>query len=311
MLTVPPRAVLPFALGRAFACRAGRGWVYAKVNGAEIYFDVEGSGLVPDGEVMKEKEVAFVLHGGPAMDHTYYKPHLSPLANDMQLIYVDHRNTGRSGRMPVESCTIEQMADDVEAVREYLGLGKVHVIGNSFGGMWALTYALRHPDALDKLVLITTSPSYDFYEGAKAEVARKGTPEQIAAVPRLFEGEIDNDDEFGTWWKLMSPLYYHRWDDAYGKGEGRSRPNAELMGHLWRNVMPHYDVKDRLADITVPTLVMGGRHDWVTPFVESEKIAAGIPGSELVIFEESGHLPFIEEQDRFMAVVRQFLGFAG
>lgn len=283
--------------------------MYAKVNGAEIFFDVEGSGLVPNGEVMKEKDVAFVLHGGPAMDHTYYKPYLTPLSDDMQLIYVDHRNTGRSKGVPVETCTIEQMADDVEALREYLGLGKVHVIGNSFGGMWALTYALRHQDALDKLVLITTSPSYGFYEGAKAEAARKGTPEQVAAVPRLFEGEIDNAEELGQWWKVMNPLYYYRWDDKYWEGKDRSRPNAELMSYLWREVMPHYNVQDRLSEITVPTLVLGGRHDWVTPYVESEKIASGISGSELVIFEESGHLPFVEEQDRFMAVVRKFLGY--
>lgn len=184
----------------------------ATVNGAEIYFDVEGSGLVPDGERMKEKDVCFVLHGGPAMDHTYFKPYLSPLAGEMQLIYVDHRNSGRSGRMPVESCTIEQMADDVEALRQYLGLGTVHMMGNSFGGMWALTYALRHPSSLEKLILITTSASYGFYEAARAEVARKGTPEQIAAVPKLFEGEIDSDDALGPWWVLMNPLYYHRWD---------------------------------------------------------------------------------------------------
>jgi proline iminopeptidase len=282
--------------------------VYAKVNGTELYFDVEGSALVPDGVRMREKPISFVLHGGPAMDHTYFKPHLSPLAEDMQLIYVDHRNTGRSARIPVESCTIEQMADDVEALREYLGLGKVNVIGNSFGGMWALTYALRHQDAINKLILITTSPSYDFYEAAKAEAARKGSPEQIAAVPEIFEGRIDRDEQLGPWWEVMNPLYYYRWDEKYGEGKERSRSNAALMAHMWQNVMPSYDVKPRLGEITVPTLVIGGRHDWVTPYPQSEIIAAGIPGSELVIFEESGHLPFVEEPDRFMQVVRGFLG---
>jgi proline iminopeptidase len=282
--------------------------VYAKVNGTELFFDVEGSALVADGEQMREKDVCFVLHGGPAMDHTYFKPHLSPLAADLQLIYVDHRNTGRSARIPVDSCTIEQMADDVEALRRYLGLGKVHVMGNSFGGMWALTYALRHQENIDKLILITTSPSYDFYEEAKTEAARKGSPEQIAAVPELFEGRIDMDEQFGTWWEVMNPLYYHRWDEKYAEGKERSRPNAALMAHMWQNVMPSYDVKPRLGEIGVPTLVIGGRHDWVTPYGQSEIIAAGIPGSKLVIFEESGHLPFVEEPDRFMHVVRSFLG---
>jgi pimeloyl-ACP methyl ester carboxylesterase len=76
-----------------------------------------------------------------------------------------------------------------------------------------------------------------------------------------------------------------------------------------RDVIPAYDVRPRLAEITTPTLVLGGRHDWVTPYGESEIIAAGIPNSELVIFEESGHLPFVEEPDRFMQVVRRFMGF--
>jgi len=283
--------------------------VYAKVNGVEIYFDIEGSGLVPEGPTMKEKEVCFVLHGGPGMDHSYFKPHLSPLADDMQLIYVDHRNTGRSARVPLETCTIEQMADDVEALRQYLGLGKVNVMGNSFGGFWALTYALRHQDAINKLVLITTSPSYAFYEAAKVEAARKGTPEQIAAVPDVFEGKITSDDDFTKWWDIMAPLYYHRWDENLREGFKRGTSNAECASYMFRDVIPSYDVRSRLAEITVPTLVLGGRHDWVTPVGESETIAAGIPGSELVIFEESGHLPFVEEQDRFMDVVRRFMGF--
>lgn len=282
----------------------------AKINGAEIFFDIEGSGLVTDGEVMRQKDVCFVLHGGPAMDHTYFKPHLSPLAEDMQLIYVDHRNTGRSGRMAVESCTIEQMADDIEGLRQYLGLGKVHVLGNSFGGMWAMTYALRHPDSLEKLILVTTSPSYGFYEAAKAEAARKGTPEQIAAIPDLFEGVIDNDADLEKWWKTVNPLYFYAWDDKYWEGAGRGRHNAELMSHMWHNVMPSFDVRARLAEITAPTLVIGARHDWVTPHPESEQIAAGIPNSTLVMFEKSGHMPFVEEQDRFTTVVRDFLGYS-
>lgn len=282
----------------------------AKVNGAEIFFDIEGAGLVPDGEVMKQRDVCFVLHGGPCMDHTYFKPYLSPLAEDMQLIYVDHRGTGRSNHdVDYSTCTIEQMADDVEALRQYLGLDKVHVMGNSFGGMWAQMYALRHPESVDKLILITTSPSYGFYERAKAAAAEKGTPEQVAAVPELFEGNVATDEQLGPWWKLMNPLYYHKWDDKYAAGMERGKPNAPLMSYMWKNIMPSYDVREQLRDLKVPTLVLGGRHDWVTPYPESELIASLIPNSELVIFEESGHLPFVEEQDRFMSIVRNFLGY--
>jgi proline iminopeptidase len=157
------------------------------------------------------------------------------------------------------------MADDVEALRQYLGLGKVNVMGNSFGGFWALTYALRHQDAINKLILITTSPSYAFYEAEKVEAARKGTPEQIAAVPDVFEGKITSDDDFTKWWDIVAPLYYHRWDENLREGFKRGTSNAECASYMFRDVIPSYDVRSRLAEITVPTLVLGGRHDWVTP----------------------------------------------
>ena len=92
----------------------------ATINGIELFFDVAGMGFVPSGLTMEEREVCFVLHGGPGLDHSYFKPWLSPLAESMQLIYVDHRGTGRSSRPPLETCTIEQMADDLESVCEVM-----------------------------------------------------------------------------------------------------------------------------------------------------------------------------------------------
>jgi proline iminopeptidase len=286
------------------------GQVRIAVNDVELFFDVEGPGYVPDGPDLREREVCLVLHGGPGMDHTYYRPWLSPLAEDMQLVYIDHRGTGRSGRpVPLESCTIEQMADDVEALRQALGLGKVNVLGNSFGGFWALTYALRYPDSLKKWVLVTTSPSHEFYEAAKAEAAKKGSPEQIAEVPRVFEGQEMTDEQFEHWWNVMAPLYYRRWDDAYLEAAKRGRPNKDIVTYMFKNVIPHYDVRERLKEIAAPTLVIGGRHDWVTPVSQSELLAAGIPDNRLVIFEESGHMPFVEEQAGFVELVRDFMGF--
>ncbi|MFM9107928.1 MAG: alpha/beta fold hydrolase, partial [Chloroflexota bacterium] len=204
---------------------------------------------------------------------------------------------------------IEQMADDVEALRMALGLGNVNVLGNSFGGFWALTYALRYPESLKKLILITTSPSHEFYEAAKVEAAKKGTPEQIAEIPRVFEGHDMTEAEFEHWWQVMAPLYYHRWDESYREAGKRGRPNKEIVSYMFRNVLPSYDVRGGLASIAAPTLVIGGRHDWVTPVSQSELIAAAIPGSRLEIFEHSGHSPFVEEQAGFVELVRDFMGF--
>ncbi|MCO5223267.1 MAG: alpha/beta hydrolase [Thermomicrobiales bacterium] len=280
----------------------------AQVNGAQIYFDVEGMGLAPVGVDMVEKPVAFVLHGGPGMDHSYFKPWLSPLAEDFQLVYIDHRGTGRSERVALETCTIEQMADDIEELRKLLGLGKITVIGNSFGGMWAQVHALRYPDSVDRLVLVTTSPSHAFWEAASAQLETRATPEQKRVGPTLFEGKVTDEDEFIAWWEVMIPLYFHRWnkerEDALVK---RGKDNPLVAAYMFEKIIPHYDVRAGLPSLSVPTLVCSGRHDWVTPVSECEAIVELIPGSELVMFEESGHMPFIEEQDKFVDVVRDFL----
>ncbi|HEX5498904.1 MAG TPA: alpha/beta hydrolase [Thermomicrobiales bacterium] len=280
----------------------------ATVNGIKLFFDVEGMGLAPSGPGMIAKESCFVLHGGPGMDHSYFKPWLSPLAETMQLIYVDHRGTGRSERVPLESCTIEQMADDLEALRELLGLERVNVLGNSFGGFWALTYALRYPDSVARLILVTTSPSYAFWEAAQAEADRKATPQQKAVMPDVFEGRIESEDEFRGWWEIMMPLYFYKWDDTIG-GEmiARGVDSPQVASYMFREIIPHYDVRPRLGEISAPTLIAAGRHDWVTPVGESEAMARGIPNSEYVVFEKSGHMPFIEEQERFNDLVKRFV----
>ncbi len=280
----------------------------AHVNGANVFFDVEGMGLAPSGTGMIAKEACFVLHGGPGMDHSYFKPWLSPLADTMQLIYVDHRGTGRSERVPLETCTIEQMADDIEELRKLLGLGRVSVLANSFGGFWALTYALRHPDSVSRMILVTTSPSHEFYQAAEKELERKATPDQKAVAPAVFEGKIESEEEFRRWWDIMMPLYFAHWEEQRGREMiERGVDNPHVASYMFRHEIPKYDVRPRLGEITAPTLVVAGRHDWVTPVGESELIANGISGSELIVFEESGHMPFIEEQDGFIDAVKRFV----
>ena len=118
--------------------------MYAKVNGTRIFFDVAGKQFVPDGPVMREKPVCLVLHGGPGSDHSHFLPGILPLAEHMQLIFLDHRNSGRSEWGPIETSSMKQNSEDAEAVRQYLGLDKIYVLGQSYGGMVAQQYALDH-----------------------------------------------------------------------------------------------------------------------------------------------------------------------
>jgi len=282
--------------------------VKARVNGAEIYFDIEGTGLAPVGPDMVEKPACFVLHGGPGLDHSYFKPWLTPLADVMQLVYVDHRGTGRSERVALETCTIEQMADDLEALRQLLGLGKVILLGNSFGGFVAQAFAIRHPESTAKLILVTTSDSHEFYAAATEQLNKRGTAEQIATAPALFDGTVTTEESFSRWWDVMMPLYFANWDEARGHDMvARIIGNPHVAAYMFANIIPQFDVRAGLPTLTIPTLVVSGRQDWVTPVGESEKIARAIPGAELVIFDRSGHMPFIEEQEGFVAAVKQFL----
>jgi proline iminopeptidase len=281
----------------------------AKVNGTELFFDVEGSCLVPDGTTMREQMVCLVLHGGPGMDHTYFRPWLSPLADRMQLIYVDHRGNGRSARLPNEEYTIEHMADDLEQLRLYLGLEQPIVMGNSFGGMLAQVYAARYPGRYARLVLISTTPSHEFFVEATAIAEQRATAEQKQVMPTIFEGKVRTEEEYKHWWEIMLPLYFHRYDPTIGDEMlGRTIGNPEIARYMFEHQIPHYDVRPLLGAITAPTLIVAGRHDWITPPSQAEEIHRLIPGSEYVLFEDSGHMPFIEEQQGFLAVVRRFLG---
>src|ERR1700751_5657127 len=125
--------------------------MHVLVNGVRLFFDVEGSKLVPNGPAMKEKPTLILLHGGPGFDHSIYKPAYSALAGDAQIIYLDHRGNGRSEDGPRESWTLAQWGDDVRAFCDVLGIANPVVLGASFCGMVALAYATRHPDHPSKL----------------------------------------------------------------------------------------------------------------------------------------------------------------
>ena len=280
----------------------------AFVNRAEIFFDVEGSGLKVTADSLVEKPVCVILHGGPAADHSSYRPWLSPLAELLQLVYVDHRGTGRSAEVPLETCTIEKIADDIEELRRYLGIKTWIVMGSSFGGMWALTYAVQYPNTLSHLILIDTAPSYDFRKEAEEHAQKYGTPEQKTVYKKVFEGKVSTKEEYLKWSEIMLPLYFRKYDSKIGRAMlSRMRGSPKLSQYMWKNVMPNYDIRPRLKEITIPTLILAGKYDWVTPVSQSKILASNIPNSKLVTFENSGHHPFIEEQQLFIKTVLDFL----
>jgi proline iminopeptidase len=282
----------------------------ARVRDTEIFFDVEGASLAPDGPRMVERPVAFLLHGGPGGDHTGFKPAFSPLAERMQLIYVDHRGQGRSARGPKVTYTLDNNVDDLEALRQYLGLEKVIVIGVSYGGMVALTYASRYPDSVSHLIAIVTSPSHRFLERAQQILAERGTDAQRAMGDILWAGAFESEEQLRDYYEVMGPLYSLRFDANEARiRRQRGILSVDAINEGFGGFLRTYDITADLPKITAPTLVVAGRHDWICPPDLSEEIASKIPNADLRIFENSSHSVAADEHDALMDVIKGFVTY--
>ncbi len=281
--------------------------MYAEVNGTRIFFDVEGVGWRKDGAKLVEKPVCFVLHGGPGGTHLGFKPHFSQLAEAAQVIYIDNRGSGLSNRGPQETYSLENNVEDIEALRKYLGLNKIYILGHSYGGMTALSYGLKYQGNLNGLLLLTTSASSRFLEKAKAFIEEKGNDDQKRMADVLWGGAFQSLEQLSEYYQVMAPLYSQKAKASQAQTPPLGHRSYEALNEGFGHFLRTYDVVDQLPTIQIPTLVMAGRHDWITPVSESEQIAECIPNSTLKIFEESSHSVPTDEPELFFETVIDFI----
>ncbi len=280
----------------------------AKIRDTEIYFDVEGSGLVVDGHRIREKPVAFVIHGGPGADHTSYKPTLSPLSHKMQIVYFDHRGQGRSARGPKETYTLENNVEDMEALRQYLGLDKIVVLGSSYGGMVALSYAVCYPQNVSHLIVIATVADSRFLTRAQEILAERGTEEQKSIAQRLWNGTFESEEQLREYFQVMRSMYSVTYNPlSRQEAWDRAILSPDAINVAFGGFLRSYNILDQLHKIISPTLVIAGRHDWICPPEFSEEIAREIPNADLRIFENSGHLIRADEPEALLDAIAGFL----
>lgn len=206
-----------------------------------------------------------------------------------------------------EECQIVCTAEAGGAVRAALGVETIALLGSSYGGFLCLTYALAHPDRVTGLILVDTAASYGFRAESLAVAQRRGTPAMLAALNQLWEDGLADNDAFQTAWRAIVPLYFHR----LGGGEITNLADRSSYSLATRRrILPalrHYDLRHRLREIDAPALVVAGRYDWITAVSQAEELARGLPHARLAVFEQSGHYPFIEETERFLATARAWL----
>ncbi len=273
--------------------------MFVEINGNKLNVELLGPERAP---------LIIVHHGAPGLGSmSEPKASFGPLADEYRILVFDARGSGQSeGNEPY---THEQWVADVDKLREWAGADRFIMAGGSYGGFISMEYAVRYPDRLLAMVLRDTSPDNSNEELARSNaLANARVQLDLSKFERIMDGTVRDDDDLRECWAEILPLYDHVYDPAAVARKVEATP-YRYRTHNWAftHNMPAYDLTEQLPTVTCPTLVTVGRHDWITPVTCSERIAGLIPGAELVVFEESGHSPQIEEADRFQAVVRAFL----
>jgi proline iminopeptidase len=289
---------------------------FVNANGVMIYYKIIGEG-----------PPLVILHGGPGASHDYFLPALLPLAEKNRMVFIDERGSGRSGKIEDPSgYTLENMAADVEAVRSSLRLGRINLMGHSFGGVLAQAYALRFPENLSRLILCST-----FHSTRKMnDVFRKMVGDMTPVLRRRIE-TMEKKGLYGWGRDFEKNRYTPEYmSAAWGEGyfpylyQGRPDPNFDpaAMGNMAWDVyremwgshgefiidgnLSQVDFSDRLGSIRIPTLITVGDHDECAPSL-SEEMQRLIPGARLVVLPRSGHMTFVDQPALFLRAVDGFL----
>jgi proline iminopeptidase len=264
------------------------------VSGATLFLEAVGDG-----------PVALVLHGGLGIDHTPYRS-LDPLADHLRLVYYDHRGNGRSTG-ELDTMTMEQWAADAAALADAVADGPVIVIGHSFGGFIAQEMAIAHGDAVQALILLTTTPG-QLGDGEEPAPDGPPMPSELAAMMAEMP---DTDEGLAAAMRAVAPAYVHDapadelrrlMSDVRFRADAMRRGFEELA--VWSSV-------DRLSAVRAPTLVVAGRHDAVTSWPQAERIAARLPDADVVVLERSAHFPWLDEPDECFAAITGWLARRG
>ncbi len=278
---------------------------FAKVLGYRLFYRSFGT---------PTKGTVLCLHGGPGASHDYLLP-LADLAQfGYRVVLFDQLGCGRSQRPRGTALfTTDHHVEEVEGVRRALGLGRVHLMGSSYGGALVLAVALRHPKSLRSLIVSSGLASTPLTVREMWRLIDRLPTDVRATIHRYnASGDFRNPkylkavDVFYRRHLCRLPVWPHEVVQTLDKTgivyEVMNGPNEFTITGRIRD----WDVTDRLPRIRIPTLVTVGRYDEVTPRVARE-IHRGIRGSKLVQFNESSHLAFWEERSRYIEVLRTFL----
>lgn len=265
---------------------------------------------LPDGYGMFVEEVGsgfplILLHGGPGLDHTQFRPWLDPLGDELRLLYVDERGQGQSERVDPETLSLEVFARDVDLLAEALGLERFALLGHSFGAIVTTWHATEVGTAAAYVVSGGADTSERMIADVEASLEAMG--ERGVAIKETWEREqtVESEAELKELLAAQMPFHFHG-EVPPGYGD-ETVGSPEVLRYFARIGYGDFDYRPRLQNVRRPTLVIVGQHDRTTTPRAARVLHEGIEGSELVVVPNAGHMSFVEDPDRYLDAVRSFL----
>jgi len=265
------------------------------------------------GELGSAATPLLALHGGPGSTHHYFAP-LEALAAERPVVVYDQIGCGRSDRPEDLEWSVDVFREEVDAVRSQLGLERIHLLGTSWGGMLALEHVLAGAAGIVGLILSSTLASLEQWASEQLKL-RAALPAAVVEVMERHEraGTFD-DPEYERAMDAFSDRHFYRGPQPRPELE---RMTAQKSTAVYRamqgpnewtvtGALKGWDVRDRLGEIEVPTLVIRGRHDMSTDPI-SAALVTGIKSAREVVLDHSSHTPVLEETREYLAAIGEFM----
>lgn len=281
---------------------------YVETGGHRTWYRIVGESA--EGR----RDPLLLLHGGPGSTHNYFAPLEQLAENGRAVVFYDQVGCGNSDRPVDVEWSVRVFLDELASLRDQLGLERVHLLGTSWGGMLALEHALSGYGGLTSLVLSSTLASLDEWV-AEALRLRALLPDDVVATFERCEAAGDYESaEYRRALDVFDDHYVHRGAigrpelDRMQAGLGKESYRAMVGPSEWivTGALAGWDVRSRLGEVATPALVARGAHDMCTESVATT-LLAGLPNARAAVFEDSSHMPALEEPERYRAVVGAFV----
>ena len=280
-----------------------------------LWFDVSGPSVIPQGDTTVERPALVAVHGGPGLDHMTVKPALEPLTDDVQVIYFDLRGHGRSDRSTAEFWNMRTWADDLRRLCDALGLHKPVILGSSFGGDVALTYAALFPDHPAGVILANTTGGHRDEPRVIEAFGRVGGPEAAAVIERIVAADAEDLEVLGNlqaeFNRVCYPLYSATpdWSEESRQFLARMIRNPDVASHYSRHEVHRFDPWTLIGAVRCPVLVLAGEDDPVCPLPVVKELAGRLPAgtTRFVRLPRARHTVFRDRPDLAFPAVRDFV----